>query len=254
MKNFKEISAVIVDDEQNSREKAFNIIKSHFEDIHLETADNVKSGIEAIKRTNPQIVFLDIDMPDGTGFDLLNGLDFHDFKVIFITAHQEHALKAIKFSALDYILKPYNPNDLINAVNGALNEIETENNQLKIETFLTNFQEENNKPKKLVLNTSDNIYIVDIENIIRCEADNNYTSFYTSDNKKIVMSKTLKEYESLLPHTDFIRIHRSHLININFLDRFEKKNSGRVIMKDKSIVPVSTRKKEQLLQMINQLK
>jgi len=200
------------------------------------------------------LLILKLLMPDGTGFDLLNGLSTHNFKVIFITAHQEHALKAIKFSALDYILKPYTSEELINATNSALNEIETENNQLKIETFLTNFQEENNKPKKLVLNTSDNIYIVDIDNIIRCEADNNYTSFYTSDNKKIVMSKTLKEYESLLPQSHFIRIHRSHLININFLDRFEKKNSGKVIMKDKSTVPVSTRKKEQLLKMLNQLK
>lgn len=121
MKNFKEISAVIVDDEQNSKEKVFNIINSHFKYIKLETADNVKFGIEVINRIKPQIVFLDIDMPDGTGFYLLNGLDSYSFKVIFITAHQEHALRAIKFSALDYILKLYSSEELITATNNALN-------------------------------------------------------------------------------------------------------------------------------------
>jgi len=251
LKNSKDITAVIVDDEQNSREKAFEIIKSNFNNFTLEVGDNVKSGIEIINKIKPQIIFLDIDMPDGTGFDLLNGLNSHNFKVIFITAHQEHALKAIKFSALDYILKPYSDAELVSATNTALSEIENDNNQLKIEAFLSNFKNNNSKPKKLVLNTSDNIYIVDIDEIVRCESDNNYTIFHIVDGKTIVMSKTLKEYESILPNSDFLRVHRSHLINIQFLERFEKKNSGRVIMKDKSIVPVSVRKKEQLMEMLS---
>ncbi len=254
LKSFNKIRAVVVDDEQIARDAVSNILKAHFDYFEIETAFNVKSGIETINRINPQIVFLDVDMPDGTGFDLLNNLTNYNFKVIFITAHQEHALKAIKFSALDYILKPISVIELKDSVNRALNEIQSDFDQIKIETFLNNFKELDSKPKKLVLNTSDNIYVVNIEDIIRCESDNNYTIFYLADNKKLTMSKTLKEYENLLPDSDFIRVHRSHLINIQYLERFEKKNSGRVLMKDKSIVPVSVRKKELLLQMISGLK
>ncbi len=253
LKNFNKITAVIVDDEKKSREKALDIIKSNFNNINVEIAIDVKSGIEKINTVKPQIVFLDIDMPDGTGFDLLKGIKFYDFKVVFITAHQEHAINAIKFSALDYILKPYSPDELINSIKNAINKIEAENNRIKIETFISNFQEINNKPKKLVLNTSDNIYIIDIDDIIRCKSDNNYTIFYLLDNKTITMSKTLKEYENILPDNYFIRVHRSHLINIQHLEKFEKRNSGQIILKDKSIVPVSVRKKEQLLQMLAKL-
>lgn len=253
LKNFNKIKAVIIDDEESSRDKCYELINEYFKDFHVSVADGVSSGIELINRTMPQIVFLDIDMPDGTGFDLLNGLDFLNFKVIFITAHQEHAIKAIKYSALDYILKPYSADELITATNNALFEITTENNKLKIETFLSNFKNQSNEHKKLVLNTADNIYIVDINDVIRCESDNNYTVFHLSDRKPITMSKTLKEYEAILSSDIFIRVHRSHLININFLERYEKKNSGQVVMKDGSFVPVSIRKKEQLLEMLSRI-
>ncbi|MCF6366289.1 MAG: LytTR family DNA-binding domain-containing protein [Bacteroidales bacterium] len=253
MKSFKHIKTVIVDDEKISRDAVFNLLKTHYPDFSIEVAEDVKSGIETISGIKPQFIFLDVDMPDGTGFDLLNKLTSYNFKVIFITAHQEHALKAIKFSALDYILKPINTNEFISAVNKAINETENEKNKIKIDTFLNNFKETNSKSIKLVLNTAESIHVVGLEDIIRCESDNNYTCFFLNNSKKLLMSKTLKEYENLLPETIFIRVHRSHLINIFHIERFDKRKSGKVIMKDKSVVPVSVRKKELLLKVLSKL-
>jgi len=253
LKNFKEIKTVIVDDEQISRDAVYNLLKTHYPNFKIETASDVKSGIKTIAETEPQFVFLDVDMPDGTGFDLLNSLNAYNFRVIFITAHEEHALKAIKYSALDYILKPINTAEFIQAVDKAVVETENDNNKIRINTFLTNYKEQDNKLKKIVLNTAESLYVVSIEDIIRCESDNNYTHFFLNDGKKLLMSKTLKEYETLLPDNIFIRVHRSHLINILFIEKFKKKKSGAVIMKDKSVVPVSVRKKEQLLKILSRL-
>ncbi len=255
MKNFNTIKAVIIDDEKNSRELISDIIKFHFPEIALYTAENAAGGIAQINRIEPHIVFLDIDMPDGSGFDVLRNLNNYDFKkIIFITGHEEHAVKAIKFSALDYILKPVNANELVNAVKLALNMIKESNEQIKIETLLNNLSQLNSKSERLILNTSDNIYIVDIKDIIRCQSDNNYTIFHTANLEKIVMSKTLKEYENILPEEIFIRIHRSHIININYISRITKKNSGFIRLKDKSEIPISPKKKELLLKMIKGLK
>ena len=253
MKTFKKISAAVVDDEQNSRDIISKIINDNFDNIVINTAKNVESGICLINDYNPDIVFLDIDMPDGTGFDLLKKINSHNFKLIFITAFQEHAIKAIKFSAIDYILKPVNADELIEAVNKAVEEIDNEANQQKITAFLSNIENLSHKPKKLVLNTSDNIYVINIEDIIRCKSENHYTTFYLNNGKKITMSKTLKEYDNLLSENGFVRVHRSHLVNINYIERFDKKNTGNIFMKDNSTVPVSVRKREQLVQMLNKL-
>jgi len=254
LKNFNTIRAIIIDDEKKSRELIFDIIKFHFPKIILEEAENVAEGIKKINVFNPNIVFLDIDMPDGTGFDLLRNLSAYDFKIIFITGHEEHAVKAIKFSALDYILKPVNADELVNAVKFALSIIQEKNEQIKIETLLNNLNQENKKPRKLILNTSDNIYIVDTKDIIRCQSDNNYTSFFLANTEKIIMSKTLKEYETILPEDIFIRIHRSHIININYISRIMKRDSGFILLKDKSQIPISSKKKDLLLKLIKGLK
>ena len=254
MKNFDKIKVIIVDDEKRSRELIFDIINFHFPEFIIETAENVASGIKKINKFKPDIVFLDIDMPDGTGFDILRNLSNYNFKVIFITGHEEHAIKAIKFSALDYILKPVNAIELVNAVKLAVSLIKKSNEQIKIETLIDNLNQINNKPEKLILNTSDNIYIVDIKDIIRCESDNNYTAFFTSNSEKIVMSKTLKEYESILPAEIFIRIHRSHLININYISRITKRDSGFILLKDNTEIPFSPKKKNLLLKLIKDLK
>jgi two-component system, LytTR family, response regulator len=247
LKNFNNIKAVIIDDEKNSCELIYDIIKHHFPEIKIQTGQNVASGIEIITKFQPNIVFLDIDMPDGTGFDVLKNLQNYNFKVIFITGHEEHAIKAIKYSALDYILKPVNSLELVNSTKLAVDKILQENEQLKIETLLKNISGSNKKPEKLILNTSDNIYIVDIKDIVRCNSDNNYTTFHLWNNKKITTSKTLKEYENLLPEDTFIRIHRSHIINTEYITKINKRNSGYLCMKDKSEIPISPKKKDLLL-------
>lgn len=243
----KIIKAAIIDDEQNARDVISKIIISNFDNIIINTAKNVETGINLIKGENPDIVFLDIDMPDGTGFDLLKKIELPDFKLIFITAYQEHAIKAIKCSAVDYILKPVNAQELIKATNKAIQEIDNKSNQQKIEAFLSNTENIPHKIKKLVLNTSDNIFVINIEDIIRCESEDNYTTFHLKTGKKITMPKTLKEYDNLLSENDFIRIHRSHLVNINYIERYDKKNTGCVCMKNDTKIPVSVRKKDLLI-------
>jgi len=254
LKNSEKIKAIIIDDEKDSRELISDIIIHHFPEIILETAENVAVAIKKINIFNPDIVFLDVNMPDGTGFDVLRNLKNYNFKIIFITGHEEHAVKAIKFSALDFILKPVNSLELANAVKLALSKIKESNEQIKIETLLTNLNQLNNKPEKLILNTSDKIYIIYTKDIIRCQSDNNYTIFYLKNEDKIIMSKTLKEYESLLPENTFIRIHRSHLININFISHITKRDSGYIQMKDNTEIPISPKKKKVLFKMIKDLK
>lgn len=242
------LKAIIIDDEQRARETIENILVNYCEEIEvIDQAHDVSSAIVAIKKQKPDIIFLDINMPDGTGFDVLRKLDKIDFRVIFITAYQEHAIQAIKFNAFDYILKPIDPDELINAVKNVSETIEKYLDNDDLQMILTNIQESQNKPKRIVLKTAENIHLVDIRDIIRCEADRNYTMFYIQGQKKILVSKTLKDYEETLSAYGFYRSHQSHLININYIDNFERADGGSVIMKDGSKVPVSTRKKEQLL-------
>lgn len=248
------IKAVIIDDEVKTHKIISNIIQEHCHEIKIiATAENVADGIKVIKENLPDIVFLDINMPDGTGFDVLKNLNFHNFKLIFITAYEENALQAIKFSAIDFILKPIDVFDFINAVKKAVTSLEKDSEQIKIKSFLSNFDNISKKTKKIVLKTSDNIYIVNIQNIIRCQSENNYTIFFLNDNRKIIISKTLKDYNELLENYDFIRIHRSHLINLNYIERFEKRDTGFVYMKDNSKIPVSHRKKDVLLKSFENL-
>jgi len=248
------IKAVIIDDEGKARETIRNIIGSYCSDVSIVAeARNVKTGLEVISRHEPEIVFLDIKMPDGTGFDLLNQLYKIEFKLIFITAFDEYAIQAFKFSALDYILKPVNPSSLIEAVEKAKDIIEAENIKLKLDTFLDNVDSPSKEPKKLVLNTHDSIYVVKTDDIIRCKSDQNYTEFFLNDEKKLVVSKTLKEYDEMLSNYGFFRVHQSHLINLSYMVRFDKSEGGFVVMKDEAYIPVSSRKRESLLQLFKNM-
>ena len=205
--------------------------------------ENVQSGIKAIEKHNPDIVFLDIQMPDGTGFDVIRSIENKTFEVIFITAHEEFAIKAIKFSALDYLLKPVDSVELKAALEKALVTVDGHSkDSSQYEALNTNIQ--THEKRRLVLKTQESVHVVDLEEIIRCEADWNYTSFFLRDNKKILVSKTLKEYETLLATHNFLRVQQSHLINIDYVDRYDKKNGGAVVMKDGSEVPLSPAKRE----------
>lgn len=243
------IKAVIVDDEENSRLVISELLKELFPQIKiLAEADSVKGGIEVIEKHNPNLVFLDIDLPDGTGFNILESIDSKNIKVVFVTGHEEFAIQAIKFSAFDYILKPATTEVISETINRVLEVKEIEDNELKLRAYNSNKNEKTKDSKKIVLTTSDKIHLIDVKEIIRCEADNNYTYFIISNGKKILVSKTIKTYEELLSQFGFLRIHQSHLINTNFIDEFEKAEGGYVVMQNKDKVPVSQNKKSVLFE------
>lgn len=234
---------LIIDDENRTRNLIAKMIDSFGYDlVTIPEGENVQSGIKAIERHQPDIVFLDIQMPDGTGFDVIRSIPEKTFEVIFITAHEEFAIKAIKFSALDYLLKPVDSAELKSALDRALETIEEHKGGSQYEALSTNIQP--NEKRRLVLKTQESVHVVELDQIIRCEADRNYTSFFLKDNKKILVSKTLKEYETLLSSHNFLRVQQSHLINIAYVDRYDKKNGGAVVMKDGSEVPLSPAKRD----------
>ena len=239
------IRAVIIDDEVESRNTIFNILKNYCDNVAVVgQAENVTEGIRLINKERPDVVFLDIQMPDGSGFDLLEKMANIDFQVIFITAHDQFALKAIKFSALDYILKPVDPQQLIDAVN-KIKEPGTDTDALthKIQTLLRN----KNGFNRITLPTFEGYRFINIKDIVRCEADSNYTYFYLNSGEKILVTRTLKEYENILSELDFIRVHQSHLVNIKFVDRYIKGDGGTIVMVDGSEVDVSRRRKDEFL-------
>ncbi|MDD3861175.1 MAG: LytTR family DNA-binding domain-containing protein [Bacteroidales bacterium] len=245
---------VIIDDEESAISNVKQII--HLSKIPVEivgTAGSVITGQKIIEDTKPDLLFLDIELEDGTGFDLLEKLRFRDFKLIFVTASEEYALKAFRYSALDYIVKPINPDDLINTINNISFSTRIESLELQVNVLMQSLNRTNKEPQALVLKTTETVHIVQVDEIIRCEADRNYTTFYLTSGEKILVSNTLKDYEKLLSEDKFVRVHNSHLVNISKIRKYEKYISGCLIMTDNSSVPVSVRKKESLMQLLNNL-
>lgn len=243
---------LIIDDEKRIRDFVKRMIDSFGFDVEVFTdGENVETGIAAIKSLKPDIVFLDIQMPDGTGFDLLNQVGEKTFELIFITAFQEYAIMAIKFSALDYILKPIDAEELKTALQNALDTIDFKKEETQYEALSHNLN--TNQKRKLVLKTQESVHVVDLNEIIRCEADKNYTFFYLNSGKKILVSRTLKDFELLLSNHGFFRVQQSHLINIEYIDRYDKSEGGSVIMKDGAAVPLSNAKKDQFFQLLENL-
>ena len=244
------MKAIIVDDESAVRNSIRSLITANFNDIQIiATAGNVAEGVEALNREKPDLLFLDVEMPDGNGFDLLKKISPVNFRVIFVTGHQEYALDAIKVSALDYVLKPIDTDELIRAVEKAREVINQEEQNLKLQVLNENLQCKK-VLKRIILHTADHLQLVSVTDIIRAEADSNYTLFWLSGNRKIMVSKTIKEFNSLLANSGFIRVHQSHLVNLEHIDRFMKKDGGWLRMKDGSSVPVSPNLKKQVLQAI----
>lgn len=246
------MKAVIIDDEKRTRELIAKMIESF--NLGIETfpvGENVESGLQAIEKIQPDFVFLDIQMPDGTGFDLLRKIKHKNFEVIFITAHEEFAIQAIKFSALDYILKPVDSEELKSCIERAIEARHQKKEDSQFEALNQNIQ--SNQKRRLVLKTQESVHVVDLDKIIRCEADRNYTSFFLSEGKKILVSRTLKDYETLLTGHNFLRVQQSHLVNLDFVDRYDKGNGGSVVMKDGSEVPLSPAKREIFFKILENL-
>ncbi len=245
------LRTLIIDDENNNRRKIRQLLENHFPNVMIVgEADGVKSGLDSIMKFSPELVLLDIRLIDGDAFDLLNRLGQINFKIIFITAYEEYALKAIKFSALDYLLKPVLLEDLKAAIAKAESQILKELN-LQLVELSNNLNTSQNK--RIVLKTIEKLHFVPVQDIMRCEADKNYTTFFLTDNKKIVVSGSIKDYEDILCEQGFYRLHKSHIVNLSYVKSYEKADGGTVILSDGSHVPVAMRKKNQLIELFNKL-
>jgi two-component system LytT family response regulator len=246
------IKVLIIDDEKRTRDLIARMIESFELGVTtLPLGEDVKSGIELIDDLRPNIVFLDVQLPDGTGFDVLGKVSYKNFEVIFVTAHEEFAIKAIKFSALDYLLKPIDHEELKASLHKAIQSLEQKKGEGQFEALQQNIKP--NQKRKLVLKTLENIHVVDLDEIIRCEADRNYTQFYLVGGKKILVSKTMKDFETLLSPHQFLRVQQSHLINLNFVDRYNKGHGGSLMMKDGSEVPLSPNKRDMFFKFLENL-
>jgi len=247
------IRILIIDDEPNIREMLSNIMGNWCPEAQVVgIAEGVQQGFDAINRLHPDLVLLDIRMNDGTGFDLLKKFSEPGFRVIFITAYEEFALEAIKSSALDYILKPVDPEELINAIRKADKNYFTDSTK-QIQALLENLNPVQKEPRKIILKTAENIHLVKTSEISYLESDKGYTTFYLKNGEKILLSKTIKDYEDLLQTEGFIRIHKSYLVNRNDIKRFDKEDGGYVVMENNSRVPVSSRKKDLLLNLLDDI-
>ncbi len=210
--------------------------------------ETVFDAKKILKEGQVDLVFLDNHLKDGNGIDLLKSLDRIDFKIIFVTGHEEFAIEAFKFSAIDYLMKPVDPDELIGAVKKVERQIIVERDQNIYQTLIANLT--NKDYKKLVLRTHDAISIVETPDIVRCHGDAGYTSFCLGDSRQIMVSKNLKYYEDLLSSYGFFRVHQSHLVNLKMVDSYHRKDEV-IIMKNKDVVPLAQRKKEAFIQILS---
>ncbi len=244
------IKCIIVDDELKSRESLQILLSDFCEGIRVVAlCQNVDEGINAIFKHHPEIVFLDIQMQRETGFDLLSKLPKIDFEIIFTTAFADYAVKAFKFSAIDYLLKPIDISELNAAIDKVKNKL---NHDIadRLDQLIQNLNPENEKISRVALPTSNGLIFAKIQEIIYCEASSNYTQFYLTNGNKYLVSKTLKEYEELLSEYNFYRIHNSYLINLESINEYVRGDGGYVIMSNKASLDVSKRKKEGFLKKI----
>lgn len=245
---------LVIDNEANIRAGILQMLGKFCSDIvEVYEAEGVLSGLKKIDETNPDVVLLDVELDDGTGIDLLLKLKQINFHLIFITAHNKYAIDAFKFSATDFLLKPIDLDELIRSVEKVKLQLKNKYLTEQLQVMQQSLNRMTNKEKKIVLKDSNSIYFLNVNDIIRCESAGQYTEFYLSDSKKIVISKSLKEYEELLKPYGFIRPHHSHLINVNKVLRFDKVNGGNLIMETREGIPVSHRKKGEILNILDNL-
>ncbi|PJJ80467.1 LytR/AlgR family response regulator transcription factor [Mucilaginibacter auburnensis] len=240
-----EINSIIIDDEPNNIQNLQTILQTHCPNVKvLATAQNADDGIDLIKKYKPSLVFLDIQMPRRSGFDVLTAFNEPDFEVIFITAYDQYGIQAIKFSALDYLLKPINIQELQNAVIKAGKKINNKDKDKKLENLIANIKHGQKEMPKIALPTLKEIRYIKVDQIVRCEAFDNYTTIFTTGVEQILVCKTLKEFAELLKQYGFIRAHQSHLVNIEFVKSLLKEDGGTLLMDDNAKIPISRQNRE----------
>jgi two-component system LytT family response regulator len=235
------LKAIIIDDMELARASLKADLADYCPEVEvIGEAEGVLSGAKLLKQHTPDILFLDIEMEDGDGFDLLDILPNNLDAVIFVTARQDYALKAFQYSAVDYLLKPVDPLLLKKAVAKMSDKLKTNLDQLAI---LKQNIKKDTEFDRIALHTSEKIVVTELKDIVRLEAMTNYTYFYFSDGSKLLITKTLKEYDTMLSDSGFVRVHQSHLINMQHVQAYVKSEGGYILMKNGNIVPVSIRKK-----------
>lgn len=247
------INAIIIDDEPAARASLALEIGLHCPQIRIiAEAGSVTEGIEVVQQhPHTRLLFLDIQLTDGSGFDLLQNVDFEAFSIIFTTAYSEYALRAIKFSPLDYLLKPIDAEELKAAVDKA-SKAKQSDVQEQIRLFMQQLNS-SATPPRIALATADGIHLHYVKNIVRCASDGNYATVYFEDKSKLLVAKTLKDLELIFAPHAFERIHKSHLINMDHLRRYVNRFSGEVEMSDGAVLPVAQRKKTQLLELLSRV-
>lgn len=252
LNGYSMITTVIIEDEKKSLEMLAAIIKNNCPELEVVgAASGVNEGVELIRNKKPELVFLDISMPDGSGFDLLERVADAKFDLIFATASDQHAIRAIKYSACDYLLKPIDIDELKAAVDKIVKKKDASPNMENLKFLIQHLKRADENFQKITLPTGNAYEIVNVKDIIRCEADGSYTTFFLSDKRKLMVSVGLKHYEELLPENEFIRVHHHHLINMNHVVRFLKEDGGYAVMSDGTKIEISRRKKEAFMEKLN---
>ncbi|MEO0896268.1 MAG: LytTR family DNA-binding domain-containing protein [Bacteroidota bacterium] len=245
------IKAVLVEDEKNSQELISGLITEYCDGVEVVgIAGSVAEALGTIKDKEPDLLFLDIELPDGDGFQVLEKAEKREFDVIFITAYNQYATKAFKFSATDYLLKPVDIDELQEAVKRVLEKREStprEEQSARLDALIQNLKHLQAPLKRIVLPTSNGFTVVNPDDIIRCESDRNYTFIFLKDGRKILVSRTIKEYDEMLSDYNFFRIHQSHLINLTYLKNYTRGRGGYVELTDGSVLDVSARRKSEFL-------
>lgn len=242
------LKAIIIDDEINGAELLGHLIKDNCPSVSvIATETSPVAAIESIRKCKPDVIFLDIEMPEMSGFELLEQVKHLSFHVIFTTAYDGYALKAFKYNTIDYLLKPVIVSELVAAVN----KLETKSGTGKnsIEDLLKTLQG-NQAKEKLAVSSQNEIVYIETDNIIRLESDSNYTNIFLVDGKKITSSKTLKDYEAMLHNGTFFRAHKTFIINLDHVEKFVKSDGGYIVMKDQAQIPVSREKRQELVDVL----
>jgi two-component system, LytTR family, response regulator len=241
-----QITAVIIDDEQNNVDNLCLLIQQHCPQVCIvDTANGAEEGRAIILEHQPDLVFLDIQMPGKNGFDLLQSLSSYTFEIIFVTAFDQYGIQAVKFSAIDYLLKPVSEKELKTAVQKAVQKNQQKKQNLQLENLIHLLQRQQNKAEhRIALTTLGETRFVPTQQIVRCESSNNYTGFYLTEGEKLVVSKPIYEFEEILKNYGFIRCHQSHLINKVYVKSWVKEEGGYLLLENGTQIPVSRNKRE----------
>lgn len=241
------IKTIIIDDEPDCCESLSLLLERNCPDINIvAVCYSAQKALHAINEIKPQLVFLDIEMPNMNGFEMLEKLPEINFELIFTTSYDQYAIRAIRFSALDYLLKPIDREELQKAVKKVMNRLQKPLTQ-QLEILLQKINHTNSSIQRIALPTMEGLKLVPVDSIISCASEGNYTIFFMKDKQKIVVSRPLKEVEEMLEEHSFFRVHHSYIVNMNEIDRFIKGEGGYLVMSDGSTVDVSRSKKEMLL-------